>query len=91
MGLSLSIPKEWGEITLKSQTNGEVYTFDSPNEAIEAIWYHKPSGIIAFIMRGEKYELEYGRENYQEILKVISDRDVKTNLYSLSPNDELAW
>jgi hypothetical protein len=84
-GFEFEYPKDWGDIIFKSQKSNEVYTFDSPNETIEAILYHKPSGVIAFIMRGEKYEPVYGGENYQDILKIIyPDKETKT-IYTVSP------
>lgn len=77
-------PKEWGSLTFQSQ-KGEVYIFKSESEKIETILYHKSSGIIVFVERGEKYK-SLGGENYQKILKVIDQQKKIKTLYVISPN-----
>jgi len=85
-GFEFKYPKDWGDITFKSQED-EVYTFESQNEKIEVILYHKSSGIIVLVEKGEKYKLAYGGEDYQDILKVIDQNKKIKTLYTVSPED----
>ncbi len=89
-GLNFEYPKNWGAITLKSQKDNGVCAFSPQNETRTTIIYHKPSGITAFIDKGEKYALAYGGEGYQDILKVIyPDKEIKI-IYTMPP-DRVEW
>jgi hypothetical protein len=86
LGIEFNYLKDWGILTAKFQKNLS-YTFSSENEKIKTIIYHKPSNILAFIEKGEKYKAAYGDENYQEILKIIfPNKEIKT-IYTVSPKD----
>jgi hypothetical protein len=83
-GIEFTYPKEWGVLTAKSQKN-QIYILTSENEKIKTVLYHKPSNILAFIERGEKYSAgPYNEEVYQDILKfVFLNKEIKT-LYTVS-------
>ncbi|PIQ92948.1 MAG: hypothetical protein COV69_00490 [Parcubacteria group bacterium CG11_big_fil_rev_8_21_14_0_20_39_14] len=84
-GFEFEHPQEWGVLTLESQKTEEVYSFNSQNETIKTIWYHKPSGIIAFIIKGEKYKLAYEGEAYQDVLKIIYPNKEIKMIYTVPP------
>ncbi len=86
-GLEFEYPKDWEALTFDSQKTDELYIFNSHNETIGMIYYHKPSGVTAFIEKGEKYDLAWnGGKDYQDILKIIgSDKEIKT-IFTISPD-----
>ena len=86
--IEFKYPKEWGSLALHSirkDTRGnKIYRFVTAGESVSTLYYHQPSGMIAFIMKGEKYELAFGGGSRQDILKVYKEREIKT-IHSLSP------
>jgi hypothetical protein len=89
-GIEFQYPVDWGTIVFQSKKNNEVYIFDYQNETSTAIFYHEPSGELAFIAKGEKYSLAYGGQDYQDILKVIfPDKKIKT-IYTIPP-ETVSW
>lgn len=87
--IQFKYPKEWGNLTLRSKEN-QLYVLKPENEKVQIVFYHKPSGVIAFIERGEKYKLVHEGENYQEILKVI-DQNKRIKTIYIVPPQKVEW
>lgn len=90
-GIQFKYPSEWGNLEFRFYSPlDDVYILKPENEKFDLIFYHQPSGVIAFIERGEQYKLAFGeeeKENYQEILKIIGqDKKIKT-LYTIPPQN----
>ncbi len=81
-------PKEWISLTLESQKTDDVYIFKSANELIEEVYYHKPSGIIAFATKGKRHRVLPKDEPrlkepyvYDRFLKIIYPSKEIKNIY----------
>ena len=92
-GIEFKYPTEWGSLALQSIRNdtgdNKIYRFATAGESDFTLYYHQPSGMIALIMEGEKYDLAYGGGSRQDILQVYKDKKIKT-IYSVSP-EAVSW
>jgi len=91
LGIEFQYPKEFSEISLKSQKN-DGYTFESSNKFVTEIYYHEPSGVLSFINKEKECEGEiegsggfYEYETDAYLLNFIySNKEIKLIYYQKS-------
>lgn len=92
-GIEFKYPKEWDSLALQSITkdnmDSKIYRFAATGELVSSLYYHQPSEMIAFIAKGEKYNLAYGGGSRQDILRIYQGKEIKT-IYTVSP-DWVKW
>ncbi len=88
IGIEFNYP-EWGSLSEsfnEEQLEVGIYHFIPEEEKIKKIWYHQPSGMLAFVEKGEEYEslFDLGKVD-QEILKTINSNGEIIEVYTFLP------